>query len=77
MSLHRVPPTPDMAAASLQPLVVIARRELSAAAAVAARAAPPVQLVFKHTGGGPDAEHVREIVQARAGDTGCKSRASR
>lgn len=54
-----------MAGASLQPIVVVVQR-LSirrTGEAAGAQLPPPVQLAFKHSGRGPDATQVSEILQ--------------
>ena len=65
VSLHKIPSTPDMAAAPLQPLVAVCRRlpgkQTGLAAAV--QLPLPVQMAFKYSGGGPDASQVSDIVQ--------------
>ena len=61
MTLHKPPPTPDMAAAPLQPLVAVVERDASVASPGAKPR--PVKLAFKASAGGPDAQQMQSIVE--------------
>lgn len=61
MTLHKPPPTPDMAAAPLQPLVAVVER-----AGPPGSPSPkpvPVKLTFKASEAGPDAQQMQSIVK--------------
>ena len=61
MTLHKPPPTPDMAAAPLQPLVAVVQRAAPPASAIPKP--PPVKLAFKASAAGPDAQQMQSIVK--------------
>ena len=62
LRLQRVPPTPDMAASPLQPILATATR-LDAAQQ---HQAPPVELGFGRDARAPNAEHLAGICGVRA-----------
>ena len=61
MTLHKPPPTPDMATAPLQPLVAVVER--AAPSAASTPKPPPVKLAFKASAAGPDAQQMQSIVE--------------
>jgi hypothetical protein len=63
ISLHRVPPSPDMAESPLQPVLAVVRRTSGADDRVLA---PPVQLTFATDASCPNAEQLQDIHEVQS-----------
>ena len=66
MTLHKPPPTPDMATAPLQPLVAVVERVAALAGDGATAKPPPVTLAFKAAKAGPDAQQMQSVMKVLA-----------
>ena len=62
-TLHKPPPTPDMAAAPLQPLVAVVERVASASAEGNTSKPPPVKLAFKTSAAGSDVQQMQSVAE--------------
>lgn len=61
MKLQRLPPTPDMAGAALQPILATAQR----ADLAHADEMPPTEICFREEASAPNAEQLQDICQVR------------